>query len=113
MLIQRGADPLPGNQFWCGAQEADQQPVHLHTRVPVEAAIERRVDFPGPGPIFRTGHRMAQVVGVLPGDVGQGHLGEVVRVLGQPLAPFMMLDHVVSPSWMVVCLLLRRLMSAA
>lgn len=94
MLIQRRADPLPGNQFWCGAQEADQQPVHLHTRVPVEAAVERRVDVSGPRPIFRTGHRMAQVVGVFPGDVGQRHLGEVARVLGQLLVPFVM------PSWL-------------
>ena len=54
VLIQRGADPPLGDLFWCGAQETDQQPVHLHARVPVEAAVERRMNVPGPRPIFRT-----------------------------------------------------------
>ncbi|GLY77179.1 hypothetical protein Airi01_054460 [Actinoallomurus iriomotensis] len=46
---------------------------------------------------------MQHHMGVLPDDVGQGHFGEVARVPGQPILPFVVLNQSRLPVLAVVC----------
>ena len=71
------------------AEQAHQQPVHLHARMPVEAAIEDRRAGPwAEREVSRTGHRVMDVSGELALDVAERHPGVSSGLGAQQFAPF-------------------------
>ena len=73
--IKEPADRSGVRPFWEAAQHARQEPVAVHARVPVIAAVEDRVQGGGWTGIFRADQGMGEMVRVLAGDVAEhgGH----------------------------------------
>ena len=61
-----------------GVHERRQQIVHVHVRVPVEKVCDGRVLFAGRHYVDEAARDVVGGEGVVAGDVGQDHLGEVV-----------------------------------
>ena len=92
--VQRGPHLRHRNRVRDHPQQSDQQPVHLHARVPVQAAEEDRVLVPHPRrrilrPVLQVDHDHRE----LAPDVGQRDLGVPGRRPGQDLAPGAALRH--------------------
>ncbi len=77
MGIQRTADERGLGQGGQQAQQAGEQPVAMHGRVPVEAAIESRMQLAGAPSVGGVQQNVARVGRVFPGDAVQRDAGEL------------------------------------
>lgn len=76
MRIEQGADR---RGVWYGGKasvEMSEHPIGVYARMPVEAAVEDRVQIRRAARAFRTGQDMVQSVGVLARDVSKSDRGE-------------------------------------
>ena len=94
LVVQRGPGLRRGHRVAGHPKQPDQQPVHLHARVPVVTAVEHRGARPRPvREVTRRGHRVVHAGRELPPDVGQRHLRVAGRPGAQQVSPFLRQVH--------------------
>ena len=77
MLVQRAADAFSLGQGRQPAQQTDEQPVAVYRRMPVEAAIEGRMQLTRAPEVGGVQHDVVGVGRVFPGDAVEGDADEV------------------------------------